>query len=251
MSEVSVITTSMNYGCFLDMCIRSVMAQSHRLVSRVNHIVMDGGSKDDTSDILFEYRDRIRYAIVEGEGQTEALNHAMRIIEEEYPNTTHIGWINADDFYKDYWLKVMFEKLRKEPSDVALICSDTIHFEGPITSRTNWGIQQYFDKSFFAKLGNTVSQPSVLIRMSAFKALKEKYGFYWNPEYDYTQDMDLWYRFLDSGYRIRHLDKIMACLRLHPNQMSRWAHAEQSVERDRVMKKMCDDTNTPTPGWVG
>jgi len=221
------------------------------MVSRVNHIIVDGGSIDNTLSILSMYDDYIKYIVEPDEGQTEALNHAMKIVEEEYPDTTHIGWVNADDFYRNYWLEAMLDVLRKEPPNVALICSDIILYDGVTEDRTKWGLQRYFDKAFFGRHGNTVSQPSVLIRLPQFKELKEKSGFYFNPEYDYCQDLELWYRFLDGGYRIRHLPKLTAYLRLHEAQMSNTARPQQSRERDMVIKKMCEDTGTPLPMWYG
>jgi len=247
--QLSIITTSLNLGRYIEECILSVDQQRQWLDTKVNHLVMDGGSTDDTLTILRRHADKIRPYIVPGEGQTPALNHAMQIIEEEYPDTTHIGWINADDYYQDYWLDVMLEQLDKEPDDVALICSDA-KMVGVQLGRTLNGLQSYFDLKYLGTHGNTVCQPTVLIRMSAFKRLKEICGFYFNPEYDYTQDMELWYRFLINGYRIRYLDKITANLRLHELQMSRTHMKEQTIDRDRVMRAMCHQAGIPKPHWV-
>lgn len=247
--ELSVITTSLNLGQYIEECILSVDQQRQWLDAKVNHLVMDGGSTDETLPVLRRYADKIIPNIVPGEGQTPALNHAMRIIEEDYPDTTHIGWINADDYYQDYWLDVMLGQLNKEPDDVALVCSDA-KVVGIALGRTIYCPQRYFDLKHLGTHGNTVCQPTVLIKMSAFKQLKETTGFYFNPEYDYTQDLELWYRFLVNGYRIRYLDKITANLRLHELQMSRTHMKEQTVDRDRVMRAMCHQAGIPTPHWV-
>ena len=122
---------------------------------------------------------------------------------------------------------------------------------GEPMARTIWGIQRYFDKRFFCINGNTVPQPSVLIRFSAFKALKEKHGFYFNPDFDYSQDLELWYRFLDSGYRIRHIPKLTTYLRQHPKQMSTIQLVPQCVERDIVIEWCCRDAGIPLPSWWG
>jgi len=240
----------MNYGHFIETCIQSVKAQRQWHNAKVNHVIMDGGSSDKTLTVLLKYKDDISYFVNEGESQTNALNHAMRIVEEQFPDTTHIGWINADDFYQGFWLDVMYGYLRKEPENVALICSDIIMIGEP-SGRTSWGTQRYFDKAYFGMGGNTVSQPSVLIRFPAFKALKEKYGFYFNIEFPYCQDFELWYRFLDSDYRIRHIPKLTACLRIHDRQMSRIARAPQSKHRDIIIKKCCDAAQINTPPWYG
>ncbi len=79
--EVSIITTSMNYGPFIETCIQSVKAQRQWHGAKINHIIMDGGSTDKTLAILLRYKDDINYFINKGEDQTSALNHAMKIIE--------------------------------------------------------------------------------------------------------------------------------------------------------------------------
>ena len=248
--EVSIITTALDYGDYIETCIQSVRAQRRWHGAKINHVIMDGGSTDNTLAVLLKYKDDVNYFINDGEGQTAALNHAMEIIEEQFPNTTHIGWINSDDFYRGFWLDEMYRQLRKEPADVALACSDIIIL-GDISSRSRWGTQHYFDKAYFGRSGNVVSQPSVLIRLPAFKAIEEKYGFYFNPAFDYCQDLELWYRFLDSGYRIRHIPKLLACLLHHPRQMSQNKFSEQSEERDIIIGRCCSETGTPHPSWFG
>lgn len=249
--ELSVITTSMDLGRYLEECILSVDKQRQEEL-KVNHLVMDGGSTDETSSILIKHADKIIPHIVPGEGQTPALNHAMQIIEKEYPDTTHVGWINADDYYQDYWFYVMSKQLGKELPDVAVICSDA-KIIGKALGRTAYALQRYFGMKYLGSYGNTVCQPTVLIKMSAFQKLKELTGFYFNEDtdYDYCQDLELWYRFLINGYRIRYIDKITAILRLHKRQLSEVYRAEQIIGRDRILKLMCDHEGIPMPKWVG
>jgi len=241
----------MNYGRFIETCIQSVKAQRQWHNAKINHIIMDGGSTDNTFAVLLRYKDDVNYFINKGEGQTDALNHAMQIIEEKFPDTTHVGWVNADDFYQGFWLDVMYGQLKKELENVALICSDIIMLGDEFTERTLWGTQRYFDKACFGRGGNTIPQPSVLIRFPAFKTLKEKYGFYFNQEFPYCQDFELWYRFLDSDYRIRHIPKLTAYLRVHDKQMSLIARTPQSKHRDIIVKKCCDAAQIDTPPWYG
>ena len=248
--EVSIITTSMNYGRYLENCIQSVHAQRRYRDAKINHIVMDGGSTDETHATLNRNRGKLSYYINEGEGQTPALNHALQIIEDEFPDTTHIGWINADDFYKEYWLAESHKVLSREPDDVALVCADIVLFGQLGGGRTTWGMQRYFDKSYFCRFGNTVSQPTVLIRFPAFQGLRDRTGFYFNPDYDFCQDLELWVRFIENGYRIRHIPRLTAYLRLHPGQMGRVSHEGQCRELDFIVRRICGDLNMPPPAWV-
>jgi glycosyltransferase involved in cell wall biosynthesis len=51
-----VITSTLNSGKLLSACLESVLSQDY---PNIEHIVMDGGSADDTIDVLREYEDRI------------------------------------------------------------------------------------------------------------------------------------------------------------------------------------------------
>jgi len=248
--EVSIVTASLNYGAFIETCIQSVIVQRQRHDVKINHVVVDGGSTDNTHAVLLKYKDSISYLVNKGEKLTQALNSALALVEEEFPDTTHIGFMNADDFYRHFWFDETYKQLRKEPKDVALVCADIIIYGTP-TSRTRWGTQRYFDKRLFGRTGNVVAFPSVLVRFSALKAIKKKYGFYFNPAFILCQDFDLWYRFLDSGFRIRHIPQLVACLRLHPRQLSQASFVEQCRERDIIVEQCCQDVGIPLPVWWG
>jgi len=248
--EVSIITASLNHGTYIETCIQSVMVQRQWHGAKINHIIVDGGSTDNTHAVLLKYKKDINYLVNKGEGQTGALNSAMAIVEERFPDTTHIGLMNTDDFYHRFWLDETYKQLKKEPRDIALVCADIIIY-GALTSRTRWGTQRYFDKMIFGRTGNVVAVLSVLIRFSALKALKKKYGFYFNPAFVLCHDFELWYRFLDSGYRIRHISKLVACLRLHSQQLSQTKFVEQCRERDIIVEWCCRDVGIPLPSWWG
>ena len=248
--EVSIVTASLNYGAYIETCIQSVMVQRKWHDAKINHVIVDGGSTDNTHAILLKYKDDITCLVNKGEGLTSAFNSGLDLVEERFPDTTHIGFMNADDFYRSFWLDETYKQLRKEPSDVALVCADIILYGAP-TIRTRWGTQRYFDKMIFGKTGNVVAFPSVLIRFSALKALKKKYGFCFNPDFAVSQDIELWYRLLDSGYRIRHIPQLVACFRVHSRQLSQTKFIEQCRERDIVVEWCCRDVGISLPSWWG
>ena len=253
--EVSVVTASLNHGAYIEACIKSVLVQRKWYGAKINHIIVDGGSTDNTHEILYKYKDDIVYLVNSGEGQTGALNSAMRVVEDRFPDTTHVGLINADDFYQWFWLDEMHGQLRNEPDDVALICSDINYKHGAKliygSSMKQMASQRYFDKRLFGQMGNMVSVPSVLIRFPLFKKIKEKHGFYFNPHFILCGDFELWYRVLDDGYRIRHIPKLTVYLRLHPQQLSQLKYNEQCLERDVIVEWCCRDVGIPLPSWFG
>ena len=243
--EVSVITTSMNYGRFLPTCIESVMNQNINFPRIIHHIVMDGGSTDDTVEVLKKCEAKypnLYYEINPGESQTEALNHAMKIIEEEFPKTGYIGWLNADDYYIPCWLEASLSALRREKSDVAMTCGGRGLDRGipPPKKRLKPKKRRVVPYVRIRKLaeGNMVFQPTAFIKMSAFKTLKKKYGYYFDPADKYTQDYDLWCRFIMSGFKIRRIAETVAMLRRHSLQMTQIHNRQQNEAAAQVKQRV-------------
>lgn len=91
---VSVVMPSMNQPEFIDEAITSVLSQDY---PNVELIVADGGSRQDTIDILARRQQqdrRLRYFSRPDRGPAHALNDAMEAVRG-----TVIGWLNSDDLY--------------------------------------------------------------------------------------------------------------------------------------------------------
>jgi len=89
---VSIITPSYNSGRFLEDALRSILAQDY---PHIEHLVIDGGSTDDTLQILKRYQNRITWMSKPDEGQADALNKGFKLARGEV-----LGWLNADDTYQ-------------------------------------------------------------------------------------------------------------------------------------------------------
>src|SRR5678815_4213173 len=73
--RISIVTPSYGQGEFIEETILSVLNPGY---PNVEHIVIDGGSKDATTEILERYRDRLAYAVSEPDrGQSHAINKGM------------------------------------------------------------------------------------------------------------------------------------------------------------------------------
>ena len=87
---VTIITPSYNQGQFLEETIRSVLDQDY---ARIEYMVFDGASTDDSGDILSRYAERLTYwESVPDRGQAHAINKGLQRAEGEI-----LGWLNADD----------------------------------------------------------------------------------------------------------------------------------------------------------
>ena len=249
--EVSILTTSMNYGKYIDETICSVINLKTTFPVRVNHIVMDGGSTDDTLNTLMKHRRSIYYYIRRDTGQTSALNQAMKFVEQQHPQTSYIGWINADDYYLSHWLQDSLSHLQKEPPATAMVYSDMRRI-GDYTGVIHQVNTPYISPHEVANRGNLIGQPTVLIRLNHFRELRNRSGYWFEPNTHYVQDLELWFRFFQNNYLIAKLPRTNAtiCLRAHKLQMSRTHLNEQTKERDQVMRELARMTETQNPIWI-
>lgn len=226
--EISILTTSYHKGPYIEDCLKGVEKQ--RLSGlKINHLVVDAGSTDDTLNIISKYKDKIDYYERKGMSQVASLNFMMDIINTEYPDTDYIGWINADDWYEDDWLAESLKRMEKfdvTASQYFTRCSDKTNKE------TTDPASLLPDEAAITEslIGNYIAQNTVLIKKSSFDALKERTGFYFNPSFKYTMDYELWARFLKNGFRITRIRKPLSNLRIHDLQMS-------NVEKPKVVEE--------------
>ena len=90
--KISIVTPSYNQGQFIEETILSVINQNY---PNLEYIIIDGGSTDDTVDIIKKYEKYITYWVSEPDrGQSHAINKGFRIASGDI-----FGWINSDDYY--------------------------------------------------------------------------------------------------------------------------------------------------------
>lgn len=77
---VDIVIDNFNYGRFLPAAIESACTQTH---PRVNVIVVDDGSTDDSRRLLDGYRDRATVVLQENGGQASAINAGVELCRGE------------------------------------------------------------------------------------------------------------------------------------------------------------------------
>jgi glycosyltransferase involved in cell wall biosynthesis len=88
--KISIVTPSFNQGNFIEQTILSIIKQDY---PNLEYIIIDGGSTDNTLDVIKKYEKYLKYWVSEPDnGQSHALNKGFSIATGEI-----YAYINSDD----------------------------------------------------------------------------------------------------------------------------------------------------------
>ncbi|MGV3532725.1 MAG: glycosyltransferase family 2 protein, partial [Chthoniobacteraceae bacterium] len=97
---ISIVTPSYNQAPFLEQCMLSVLQQPHQ---PLEYIVMDGGSKDGSVEIIQRHADRLAAWVSEPDGgQYDAINKGFARSTGEI-----MSWLNSDDQLTPWALSIV------------------------------------------------------------------------------------------------------------------------------------------------
>lgn len=211
---VSIITPSLNQGRFIRDTIESVLSQEY---PKLEYIVMDGGSTDDTLDILHSYGGRLTWKSAPDLGQADAVNSGFRLASGDI-----LAWLNSDDTYRPGAVKAAVEHLAAHP-DTAVVYGEAYYID-----EHNAVIGTYPTEDFnLDRLAEAcvICQPAAFSRRAALEAV----GML-DPALRYCMDYDLWIR-LGRRFRIDRIHRVLAHSRRYPETKS-FAH------RDRLFQEI-------------
>lgn len=184
--KISIITATFNSGTTLRDTMRSVLSQDY---SDYEHIIVDGGSKDNTIEIVKdfepEYNGRLRWVSEQDNGIYDAMNKGIRMAKGDV-----IGILNSDDFYAD---DSVLNHISKEIEDVDIVYGDLVFVDISNTSKVirTWTGSQYRARGFFK--GWHPAHPTFYAR----KILFDKYGCF-DISFDVSADFELMLRFIEK-----------------------------------------------------
>jgi len=117
---ISIITPSFNQGLFLEETIQSVLRQDY---PNLEYIIIDGGSTDDSVEIIKAYEHRLAFWVSEPDnGQAHALNKGFILATGSL-----LSWLNSDDLLLPNILPDVALTHASHPESILL--GDVIHFD--------------------------------------------------------------------------------------------------------------------------
>lgn len=213
--KITIVTPTYNSGVYLEKCILSIIGQTY---TDYEHIIVDGGSTDNTLDILKEYEGKyaMRWISEPDEGMYDAINKGFSMAKGEI-----FAWLNSDDFYFPWALQVVaraFEKrniqwLTGMPSNTKKFDSGEVTYLLP-NLPTVFCRRVIHNGMYDGVRMNFIQQESCFWSRELWK----KTGGL-NPKLKMAGDYDLWKKFAgETALYTVHCN--LASFRIHPFQKS-------------------------------
>jgi glycosyltransferase involved in cell wall biosynthesis len=201
--KISIVTPSFNQGKYIEETIRSVLLQNY---PNLEYIIIDGGSTDDTVEIIKKYESWITYWVSEPDrGQSHAINKGLEKCTGEIFN-----WLNSDDYYyPDTFFHVATSFINRPSATTVSGMERHLQLDGNTSFHNGTFILESLIETIqFVEM----AQPSTFFLTDCFKKLGAV-----SEELHYIMDGEFWVRYLlmygqDSFYKI---NKPLVNFRMH------------------------------------
>lgn len=197
---------SFNQGKYIAESIKSVINQNY---PNLEFFIIDGGSTDNTVDIIRQYEDHIDYWVSEKDkGQSHAINKGFRGADGGI-----INWLNSDDVLANNSLfKIGSFFQTNKQVDVIIGKSHLIDEKGYIIKVRN--NMSYSSNSLWS-LSTSMCQPAVFFRTPVL----ERTGLL-DEKMNWVMDQDLYFRMDLQGFHIQRVPFLINFFRVYSNTKS-------------------------------
>ncbi len=171
----------------------------------VEHIIVDGGSTDNTVEIIKQYASgysHIRWVSEKDSGQSDAMNKGILMSKNEY-----VSFLNADDDYEKNALNRVISIIQeKNPVFICSNCNvwdDKNDFLFISRPKDNTLFLSYFKQTF------PINPSSYFYQ----KKVHEKIGFY-DVNDHLTMDLDFFLRYMNHFKSYTYIDEVWGNFRV-------------------------------------
>jgi len=203
--KISIITPTLNQGRFIERTIESVLNQGY---PNLEYIVVDGGSRDGTIDILKKYEKRLVWISGKDRGQADAINKRIRKSTGDI-----MAYLNSDDVYEKGALKRVGEYCVAHPAVMwmtgkcRIIDEQDREARGMITGYKNFLLKHFSYNVLLVT--NPISQPATFWR----REIVDEMGLFDISEH-LIMAYEYWLR-IGRKYRPGILDEYLASFRVY------------------------------------
>lgn len=224
---VSVVMPSRNQSAFIGEAIESVLGQDY---PRVELIIADGASSDDTQDVLGRFARRhanLRWFSEPDTGPAQALNRALALVRG-----TVIGWLNSDDLYAPGAIARAVSAFARQP-DWLMVYGHGEHVDVQKKPIERYPTQLPSTPIEAFAQGCFICQPSVFFKRTQLVLLGRL-----DESLKTAFDFDYWLRaFAAFPQRIGFIDVVQAYSRLHDDCITLRQRRQVMLEGMRVLSR--------------
>jgi len=196
---VTVAVPSFNQGQYLDCALTSIFQQN----LPVEVFVMDGGSTDNSLEIIQKWEHRLSaWRSSPDGGQAAAINEGISLGKAPF-----VCWLNSDDWMEPGGLNKLLMALIQHP-------------DAPVAYGKAWNIKEKngiripvwtepFSRRRLA-LRCIISQPATLIRRTAWEAVHGT-----DPNFHMAMDYELWWKIFNAFGEFVYVNDFIAVNRIH------------------------------------
>lgn len=201
--KISIITVVYNNEKTIKDAIQSVLGQTYK---NIEYVIIDGSSKDNTVNLINEYKEKLGYFISEKDsGLYDAMNKGIQACTGDV-----IGILNSDDLYQDFGvLATVMEQFNNDP-ELDILYGDLVYVKSHDTNKVvrNWKSKAYYNNFF--ENANVPPHPSLFVRSNVYKEA----GLF-DLQYKLAADYELMLRmFKKHNFKSKYINRLIIKMRL-------------------------------------
>lgn len=223
--KITIVTPSYNQGQFLEETIFSVLNQDY---PNLEYIIIDGGSTDNSVEIIKKYEDRLAYWVSEKDrGQSHAINKGLKKSNGEILN-----WLNSDDMLAPRAFHTVVESFARNPeADFCFGDLDVVDTNGQMLFHRKSPPYRFRTLFYGRQLG---CQPTVFFRRRVLKRIG-----YLDENKVFCMDIDFWIRASTKGMKFREVRKTLSKARIHGDTKTAQLQKVLHEEHKGIVRSSC------------
>lgn len=206
--KISVIVPNLNYGNYIEECLNSIIIQSYPYLEI---IVIDGGSTDNSLEIIDQFKKKITILISENDnGQAEAINKGFILATGEY-----ICYLNSDDCFLPNTLTQTFKTKRFQFQDFIyskVLAGESISNAKKIDSQYLYPLKSSNILKFFYSQDYIIPSQGVFVKK---EFLDKNNIMLLNTQLKFCMDMEWFYRISKEKPNYLYINEYLTFFRLH------------------------------------
>jgi len=219
---ISIVTPSLQHGRFLEWTLRSVLLQEY---PKLEYVVMDGGSTDETAEILARYSARLAHVeSAKDGGQADAVARGFQHTTGEI-----MAYLNSDDVLAPGALEFVARFFDENPSVDAVYSHRAFMREDGVVDEY-WILPPH--SNALMKRWDYIPQETCFWRRRIYDGVG---GI--DPSFQFALDYDLFVRFMERG-RMQRVNRFLGAFRRHAAaKTAMLVEGKVHLEVERVRKE--------------